>query len=265
MLNPVRAKNPVLFVGREFVKYSSFPFLQIRKKMTCNYANLSPIGFAISALTFRRLRVDLKQTTFIMALGLSAFIFPIASEQNYQENDGIENQYCTMEKSHSRKKRLKIFRSIGKGAKNQMRSYEVLLTEKQDKTLSKLLLFLANENLHSIWNKRKSLKKDGDSLRSVHPLRFLAKCYSEDQFVAAMCSIMGKAWVWSNFKTGLYDALDDEFKRNNLLQFVQEFAHNVHVDYALLIQPIENKDWDGLMKTLNDHAPRTGNPNRYDY
>jgi|LakMenE01Jun11ns_1017448.scaffolds.fasta_scaffold9911568_3 hypothetical protein len=145
------------------------------------------------------------------------------------------------------------------------RDYNKPLTEKEEKTLIKILLTLANDPLKDIWSKRKSLKKSGDSLRHIHPLRFLEKCYSEERLVAAMCSIVGKTFVWGDFKEGLYDALTEEFGRGNLHPHLEKFSDSVRVTHDSIKVKVDAQDWDGLMKTLNDYAPRTGDPRRYGY
>lgn len=201
----------------------------------------------------------MKVTKIAAAMILGAMTLSWTGAHAVSQDNANENNYVIT-------KRHKKIRSAARKAAKEPRNYHALLTSKQDKTLGKLLLTLGNENLARIFKKRDSLKTKGDTLRRVHPFRFLEKAYSEDSYVAAMCSIVERPLVWSDFKRGLYDSLTDEYAGGNLVQFIPEFARNIKMEDKIdhITQRIHEQDWDGLMKVLNS-KPRAGQPNRYDF
>src|SRR5262249_27332316 len=109
-----------------------------------------------------------------------------------------------------------------------------------------------------------ALERAGKQIDHLHPLRFLMTIFTDEKMKAAMGNIHGKSLVWSRFKKGLFQSLEEEDKNDNIsLENIKDFATTVEVDHNQLIRPLKQKKWDEFIHFLITHVPRTGDPQRY--
>jgi hypothetical protein len=145
------------------------------------------------------------------------------------------------------------------------RDYSEEVTDQEKENIAYIVKTLGNKSLPKIYREKEALKKAGDKIDHVHPLRFLMTIFTNEELKAAICNIRESRWVWGEFKKGLFNSLKDESKNKNMNdEYIQHFATTVHINPALINPPINRSDWDGLISTLIKNVPREGNPNRYD-
>jgi hypothetical protein len=146
-----------------------------------------------------------------------------------------------------------------------IRDYHIPLTKEEKENITYIVTTLGTQPWPKVIPKQGSLKKAGDKIYHIHPLRMLTHVFTVEELKAAMASLRGKVFVWKPFKDGLYKTLTLENKLNNLkLEYIQDFARAIKVDLQAILPFFEEDDWDGLIKTLIQKVPRAGEPGRYD-
>jgi hypothetical protein len=160
---------------------------------------------------------------------------------------------------------LKKFFSSAKSVKKYSRDYNVLPSQKEKDIITYITLTCANKSLLKLWKERDSIRKSGDKLLNLHPLRFLQTIFENEELKAAIASLYSRDWVWSEFKRGIVDTLHEENNKKNLRnEHVEDFAKIVKIPSNILYPYIQKADWDGLLYALIENVPRAGNPSRYD-
>lgn len=145
------------------------------------------------------------------------------------------------------------------------RDYHEQVTDQEKEYIAFIVTTLGNKPLTKIYKEKDNLKKIGDKIDHIHPLRFLMTVFTDEELKAAIANIKESRWVWGEFKKGLFNSLKDESKSKNMnIEFIQDFANTVEIDSSLIIPAINQSDWDGLISILIKNVPREGNPNRYD-
>lgn len=145
------------------------------------------------------------------------------------------------------------------------RNYESAVTKQEKKDMTYIITTLANDSLLSIGTSRSSLKKAGDRIDHLHPFRFLTTAFTDERLKAGVHAIRDRGgWIWEGFIDGLTGSLKEEAARNNLLQFVPDFAGKVKIDLSLILPSLEQGKMNEFVNVLIDKIPREINPNRYD-
>lgn len=139
----------------------------------------------------------------------------------------------------------------------------VLQNEKED--LAYITTTLARSSLPSLATSKSSLKKAGDRIDHLHPLRFLMTIFTDEELKANISAIRSRGWVWDKFYSGLEGSLKEEARKNNMNnEFVVDFANIIGINVSLIQPAIQEKRWKEFVNLLIDSVPRTGNPTRYD-
>ena len=140
---------------------------------------------------------------------------------------------------------------------------EVAKSEKKDMTY--IITTLSQSSLLSIANERSSLKKAGQRIEHVHPLRFLCTIFSDEELKIGIKGIRERSsWIWDEFFSNFKDNLEKEDQKNNILSsHVKDLAKKIKIDSALIIPIINRKDWGQLILTLIEIVPRHTDPDRY--
>lgn len=152
----------------------------------------------------------------------------------------------------------------GGKAAGQARRYDELPTDQQKKDIAFIVTTLGNASLGTIATSKSALKKAGVRVENVHPWHFLMVVFRDEKLKAALHNLQGRTiWIWSEFFNGLKRGLDEEFARDNLLRYVDDFAENLQIDSSLLYPSIEARSWKGLLDALMVAMPRGENVRRY--
>lgn len=145
------------------------------------------------------------------------------------------------------------------------RDYCALPTDEERDCISCIVTTLGNKSLAKIWKDKSYLKKLGDKVNNVHPLRFLSVIFTSEELTAAMKNLVSRDWIWSEFKNGLYESLTEEKNNHNLrMDQVFDFSAAVNIPHELLMHSVQQSDWDGLIQSIIQNIPSNGQSNRYD-
>lgn len=147
----------------------------------------------------------------------------------------------------------------------ELRHYEVPPTDEERELVFYVVNTLGNKSLPKVWKAKSSLKKAGDKIDHIHPLRFLEIVFTDEELKASIRNLRNRDLIWSEFKGGLFGSLAEEAKRHNLTpEQLQDFGVNVGIDINIVYPSILKADWDEMLSLLIKHVPREGDPGRYD-
>lgn len=145
------------------------------------------------------------------------------------------------------------------------RDYSYPASDDEKELIAFIVTTLGNKPLTKIYREKDALKKAGDKIDHIHPLRFLEVVFTDEELKASIANIRESRWVWGEFKKGLFNSLKDETKNRNVTsEYIADFANTVNIDPQLIVPYFLQLDWDGLIFALIKNVPREGNPTRYD-
>lgn len=180
----------------------------------------------------------------------------------------VENQssYPYFNNSGTEEKQLEVYFSASEVTHNGSRNYEIKATKRDKEDISYIVTTLGRSSLKKIWDAESSLKKAGDRIDHLHPLRFLAHVFSDEETKVGLLQIKERGGIPSKkFFGNLYDTLSNEAELNNLKQeYIIDFANTLKIDPNKIFKPIEKRDWKELLTVLIELLPRSGDPKRYD-
>lgn len=148
----------------------------------------------------------------------------------------------------------------GKGARN----YGSPVSSKEKEDIRYIIRSLAKYNWAQLAKEESSLKKAGDKINHIHPLRFLQCVFTDEELKVGLFVIRNKSLVWGQYYDGLKKSLNDESDLNNLVQFTPDFANKVGINVNAILPYVQSRQWSALIDVLINSLPRDGNPDRYD-
>lgn len=150
-------------------------------------------------------------------------------------------------------------------ANKKSRDYLAAVTESEKKDIAYIVNTLGMSSLYSIKKAKSSLKNAGARIDHVHPLRFLMCVFTDEKMKASIAAMEGRAWVWSEFVSGIAESLETEMNRGNMKsEFIADFSSKVGIDPNMITSSIESRHWTQLIVSLIRSVPRDANVNRYD-
>lgn len=149
--------------------------------------------------------------------------------------------------------------------KKSWRDYNASVSKQEKQDISYIVNTLSKASIISLGTSRSSLKKAGDRIDHVHPLRFLMTVFCNEELKAGIAGIRSRgAWIWDEFVSGLTGSLGEEAQRNNLKsEFISDFARRVNIDVRQITPALEQGQWKTFINILIDQIPRQNDPNRY--
>lgn len=154
---------------------------------------------------------------------------------------------------------------VSRKKKSTSRNYAHIPTPTEKEDIAYIVKTLASGGWTDLLKQKSSLKKAGDRVDHVHPLRFLAYVFSDEQLKAGLHAIHDRSKVWKEFFGGLSESLEEESKKGNMKQeYLNEFAAQVGVNINSIMPAVNKQDWNQFISLLLQHLPRSGNPGRYD-
>jgi hypothetical protein len=151
-------------------------------------------------------------------------------------------------------------------AQTSFRDYWQNVTVKEKADLKYIVTTLATGSWTKIISESRSLKKAGERLDHLHPLRFAMAIFSDEELKAGAHAIRetgGK--IWREFFGGLEKSLTRESKNNNIKpEHIQHFTATLNLKGNAIPDSLQNKRWEEFVKHLMQQLPRGGNPGRYD-
>lgn len=144
------------------------------------------------------------------------------------------------------------------------RSYERGYTKSEKEIVTKIVDTLAWLDYDKIIFKTRELKKDGDSILSLHPLRFWEIILGSEKLKCGVHKISTRWKIKDEFFSGISKSLGEESARNNLtLAYIQDFSKNIGADYEMIASLLNKGKWTEFTDYLMTHFPRENDPNRY--
>jgi hypothetical protein len=145
------------------------------------------------------------------------------------------------------------------------RNYNASVTKSEKKDIAYIVNTLAWDSLLSIANAKSSLKKAGERIADIHPLRFLITIFNDEELKAGVNAIKSRtSWIADEFFSNLAKSLSEESARQNMKpEFIQDFAQKVNINISLILPAIQAEKWADFVNILIDNIPRTNDPNRY--
>ncbi len=129
--------------------------------------------------------------------------------------------------------------------------YELLSITAQEKQLiSKLLTTMADNNVFQLLIEKGRLEKIGKNIHHIHPMRFLATVFSDQQLTECMREIRRSHFKWDGFMDGFAQRMKGEAAKGNLAPYVPGFASEVHRDPEVILSYILSQNFEGLVKFL---------------
>ena len=151
-----------------------------------------------------------------------------------------------------------------KGKQKVTRNYSAAVTSTEKENIRHIIRSLAKHNWAQLAKSESTLKKTGDKINHIHPLKFLQTVFTDEELKVGLYVIRNKSLVWGEYYDGLKKSLNEESDANNMVQFVPDFANNVGVNVHAILPYIQSRQWNVLIDTLINSLPRQGNPDRYD-
>ena len=136
------------------------------------------------------------------------------------------------------------------GSQGSQDFYSLTLTQEDGQNIHYIIKSMAKSGWLALLKKKSELERCGDSIRHVHPLRFLGFIFSDPQRKHYIHMVKKSTIKWSQFKGGLFPNLKKEYDRGQLFPFLSSFAKAVGVDKQLLAHYIQREDWDGFLNAL---------------
>jgi len=148
--------------------------------------------------------------------------------------------------------------------KNCHRNYECGYSKRDKEDIHRILTSLARDSLISIASQKSSIERAGDRLDPLHPLCFLMCIFCDEELKCCAHAIRDRGgWVADGFYSGIVNTLGEEEGRNNLYQFVDDFAKKVKIDPAIIRPSLQQRKWMEFTNLLIDQIPRENDPTRY--
>lgn len=145
-------------------------------------------------------------------------------------------------------------------AKSNARDYHASVTREQKKDITFIVTTLAWENAVDVWTRESDLKVAGDRIDLIHPLNFLYVVFSDDKLTAGISAIKDRKvpTLKTKFFKGLTNTLKEEANRENLLQFVGDFANRLDINKKKIYPYLEEGRYDDFIDKLIELKPRKG-------
>lgn len=146
------------------------------------------------------------------------------------------------------------------------RDYYSLVSKGEKKDIRFILKTLAQRSLPALLANKSKLKRAGDRVLHVHPLRFLECIFSDEELKAYIHNLKKRGGiVWKEFFNGLSQSLQEEINKGNLNDyFLYEFCSLVDIDISLIYGSVQAYQWEEFVKILIVSVPREGDTGRYD-
>jgi hypothetical protein len=132
--------------------------------------------------------------------------------------------------------------------------YNKLYCDEKDRTsISDLIKAMAEHGKLWLLGHKTYMNELGDSVRHVHPLKFLEVVFSNEYLKACMREIFEDYFKKNGFMDGLGESLTIKSKVGDLDRYLGDFAKAVKADAENLKPFFENRDWEGLVRYLMDN------------
>lgn len=127
---------------------------------------------------------------------------------------------------------------------------EIGLEDWEKKTVYKIITTMAEKNLFQLALEKRSLEKKGRSINHIHPLWFMGYILSDPKLKSDIYVIKKSHFKWDSFIDGFSRRMREESRDDNLAVYVSGFAELLDADPEMVMEYIEDHDWEGLVVAL---------------
>ncbi|MCE2982397.1 MAG: hypothetical protein LW832_02410 [Parachlamydia sp.] len=184
--------------------------------------------------------------------------------------DSIGDYYGSMEWMAERHNQLDLTLVVSNNKltvrkKTVERDYYATLTKQEKKDIHDIVTSLASDSLISLGANKSSLKKKGERIEHLHPLKFLEAILTDEKLKAGMHAIRDRgAWIWDEFVGGFIRGFKEETEKQNMkVEYILDFSSKVGINSALIMPSLQAGKWKEMINVLIDTIPRANDPNRY--
>jgi hypothetical protein len=128
--------------------------------------------------------------------------------------------------------------------------YQLPLNEKEKKLIFELMKTIGEKNVWGLLFKKKEVEKLGKRVNHVHPMRFIGYILADPKMKKWLKNVRNSSFKWDHFIDGFSDRMKEEHAKNNIMHHVAGFSHLLSVDPNEITSYIENRDYEGLVKSL---------------
>ncbi len=181
--------------------------------------------------------------------GLNLIAVGDFSSEDMQNLFAHHFSHIQIEKPYSLKKTSPSFKGMGLFSSTEP-FYEMPLLDWEMKTIHKIISSMAEKNVFQLALEKKTIEKKGKKIRHVHPLRFIGYIFGDAHLKRCMHEIKKSFFKWHSFIEGFSDKMKEEHRDDNLERYVPGFAESLGVSSTKVMQYIDDKDWEELVKFL---------------
>lgn len=146
-----------------------------------------------------------------------------------------------------------LFATIKVPPKNDSKTYANLPGSNPQDIAKIIELFTTMGNhgkIDLLMNYKSHLEQLGKEIEHVHPLKLLGIIFSTPNMKTYMDNVYNDYFKCKYFIDGLGSSMNHEITKNNLFQYVNDFALDVKADPNLVNSFLKKKDWKGLVNYL---------------
>lgn len=144
------------------------------------------------------------------------------------------------------------------------RHYLQAVTASERSDINFIINTLGMSSLAKVTKSKSSLKKAGDRVDHVHPLRFLLTIFSDEPMKASIHAMQGRSWIWSEFINNLKDTFEEEAVRGTLSKdYVVDFSQKLGLNPDTVNTYVQQHSWTGLVDYMISSIPRNADHGRY--
>ena len=151
-------------------------------------------------------------------------------------------------------------------AATKARDYYHVMNSYEKGELRYILNTLASASWTKLISSNSALKKSGDNIDHIHPLRFWLTIFSDEELKGCIHAVRDRKQIWKEFTSGCVDSFNQEAGFNNLKkEYIANFASALKLKNSKAIDDaLKSKNWTEFFNILITNLPRSGNPGRYD-
>lgn len=131
---------------------------------------------------------------------------------------------------------------------------ELPCSEQDAAYIHEIINIVGTNNKVTLLVKRSYLNLLGTYIAHVHPMKFLTTILKSPELRPHMKPIFDDYFKRGGFMDGVAPSMTREADRDNLFQYIHDFAQDLGVSGYDLEKYFKNSDWEGLVRYLIDYS-----------
>lgn len=127
---------------------------------------------------------------------------------------------------------------------------KLVCTEQDKQAITEIIKNMGEHGKFWLLRHKSYMNELGDSIRHVHPLKFLEVVFNNDYLKVCMREVFDDYFKRNGFMDGLGGTLTNKSKAGELERYTHDFAKSINVSYDSIDIYFQNRDWDGLVRHL---------------